>query len=137
MKNIKKLTISCLILFLTAIGCSDYIEFAEKENQAEREYLLRQYDGYEDDEKESGFLIYYDGEQKQNLETYKDNPLIDSGNLNESGFLENEQGYSPVKEKEPSEIVRPNLKKSTKEDEISEKRRKTYWDRIREQEQNK
>ena len=37
MKNTKTLIILCLILFLTLIGCSDYMEFAEREYQAERD----------------------------------------------------------------------------------------------------
>ena len=57
MKNTKTLIILCLILFLTAIGCSDYMEFAEREYQAEREYRATEdtlEENYEDNFKNIG-----------------------------------------------------------------------------------
>jgi major membrane immunogen (membrane-anchored lipoprotein) len=112
MKNTKTLIILCLILFLTAIGCSDYMEFAERESQAEREYRATE-DAMEENYKEEGFLIY-NGEVFDKKRNY-----------------ENEQGYSPMEEKEYSEMIEQDLEKSTKESEIPEERRDSYWKRLR------
>ena len=97
----------CLILFLTAIGCSDYMEFAEREYQAEREYRAKEDAIVENYEAES-FLM----------------------------FPENEQGYSPMEEKEYSEMIEQNQEKPTKESEIPEETRDSYWKRIEKFKQN-
>ena len=107
MKNTKTLIILCLILFLTAIGCSDYMEFAEREYQAEREYRATEDAMDENYEKES-FLV----------------------------FPENEQVYSHMEEKESPEIIEQNKEKSTKESEIPEETRDSYWKRIEKFKQN-
>jgi hypothetical protein len=118
MKNTKSLIILSLILFLTAIGCSDYMEFAERESQAEREVQAeKEYrvteDAMEEKYKEEGFLIY-NGEVFDKKRNH-----------------ENEQGYSPMEKKEYSEIIEQDLEKSTKESEIPEERRDSYWKRLR------
>jgi hypothetical protein len=122
MKNTKALIILCLILFLTAIGCSDYMEFAEREYQAEREAM-----------KEEGFLFFPGEDEMQEVDPYKDNPIINEGVKSNQ---ENEQGYSPMKENEYPEITEQDLEKSTKESEIPEERRDSYWKRLQEFRQN-
>ena len=107
MKNTKILIILCLILLLTAIGCSDYMEFAEREYQAEREYRATE-DAMDKNYEEERFLV----------------------------FPENEQGYSPMEEKEYPEIIKQNQEKSTKESEIPEETRDSYWKRIEKLKQN-
>ena len=107
MKNTKTLIILYLILFLTAIGCSDYMEFAEREYQAEREYRATE-DAMDENYEEESFLV----------------------------FPENEQGYSPMEEKEYSETIERDLEKSTKESEIPEETRDSYWKRIEKFKQN-
>jgi hypothetical protein len=107
MKNTKTLIILCLILFLTAIGCSDYMEFAEREYQAEREYRATE-DAMDENYEEESFLV----------------------------FPENEQGYSPMEEKEYPEIIEQNQEKSTKESEIPEETRDSYWKRLEKFKQN-
>ena len=107
MKNTKALIILCLILFLTAIGCSDYMEFAERESQAEREYRATE-DAMDENYEEESFLV----------------------------SPENEQGYSPMEEKEYSETIERDLEKSTKESEIPEETRDSYWKRIEKLKQN-
>ena len=107
MKNTKTLIILCLILFLTAIGCSDYMEFAERESQAEREYRATE-DAMDENYEEESFLV----------------------------FPENEQGYSPMEEKEYSETIERDLEKSTKESGITEETRDSYWKRIEKFKQN-
>ena len=123
MKNTKTLIILCLILFLTTIGCSDYMEFAEKESQAEREFQAeKEYrvteDAMVENYKEEGFLIY-NGEVFDKKRNH-----------------ENEQGYSPLEEKEYPEIIEQNQEKSTKESEIHEERRDSYWKRVEKFKQN-
>ena len=108
MKNTKTLIILCLILFLTAIGCSDYMEFAERESQAEREYRATE-DAMDENYEEESFLV----------------------------FPENGQGYSPMEEKEDSETIERDLEKSTKESEIPEETRDSYWKRIEKFKQKK
>ena len=107
MKNTKTLIILCLILFLTAIGCSDYMEFAEREYQAEREYRATE-DAMDENYEEESLLV----------------------------FPENEQGYSPMEEKEDSETIERDLEKSTKESGIPEDTRDSYWKRIEKFKQN-
>jgi hypothetical protein len=107
MKNTKTLIILCLIIFLTAIGCSDYMEFAEREYQAEREYRATE-DAMDENYEEESFLV----------------------------FPENEQGYSPMEEKEYSETIERDLEKSTKENENPEKTRDSYWKRLEKFKQN-
>ena len=114
MKNTKALMILCLILF--TIGCSDYMEFAEKEYQAERDAM-----------KEEGFLFFPGEDEMQDVDPYKDNPIINEGIKSNQ---ENEQGYSPMEEKEYPEIIKQDLEKSTKESEIPEERRDSYWKRL-------
>ena len=107
MKNTKTLIILCLILFLTAIGCSDYMEFAEREYQAEREYRATE-EAMDENYEEERFLV----------------------------IPENEKGYSPMEEKEYPEIIEQNQEKSTKESEISEETRDSYWKRQKKFNQN-
>jgi len=97
-----------LILFLTAIGCSDYMEFAEREYQAEREYRATE-DAMDENYEEESFSV----------------------------FPENEKGYSPMEEKEYSEKIERDLEKSTKESEIPEETRDSYWKRIEKFKQKK
>jgi hypothetical protein len=123
MKNAKILIILCLILFLTTIGCSDYMEFAEREYQAERDLREESYE-------EEDFLIFPEMEGKQNMKPYKDDSLINRGVFDKKGNYENEQGYSPMEEKEHSEIIERDLEKSTKERETPEERRDSYWKRL-------
>jgi hypothetical protein len=123
MKNTKLLIIPSLILFLSAIGCSDYMEFAEREYQAEREVQAeKEYRVTEDamleNYKEEGFLIY-NGEVFDKKRNH-----------------ENEQGYSPIEENEYSEIIEQDLEKSTKESEIPEETRDSYWKRLEKFKQN-
>ena len=105
MKDTKALMILCLILF--TIGCSDYMEFAEREYQAEREFRATE-DAMDENYEEESFLV----------------------------FPENEQGYSPMEEKEYSETIERDLEKSTKESEIPEETRDSYWKRIEKFKQN-
>ena len=112
MKNTKALIILCLILFLTAIGCSDYMEFAEREYQAEREAM-----------KEEGFLLFPGEDEMQDVDPYKDNPII------------NEEVKSN-QENEYPEITEHDLEKSTKESEIPEEKRDSYWKHLQEFRQN-
>ena len=112
MKNTKTLIILCLILFLTAIGCSDYMEFAEREYQAEREAM-----------KEEGFLFFPGEGEMQDVDPYKDNPIIN-------------EGVKSNQENEYPEITEQDLEKSTKESEIPEEKRDSYWKRLQEFRQN-
>ena len=129
MKNTKTLIILCLILLLTAIGCSDYMEFAEREYQAERDAREEYYE-------EEGSLMFPEKTGIQDIDSYEDNQLINGGAFDKKSNQENEQGYSPMEEKEYSEIIEQNLEKSTKESEISEEKRDSYWKRLQEFEQN-
>ena len=124
MKNTKTLIILCLILFLTAIGCSDYMEFAEREYQAERAVMKEKYE-------EEGFLLFSEKDEEQGMEPYKDNQPVNEGAFDKKSSPENEQGYSSMKEKEYSEIIKQDLEKATKENEIPEERRDSYWKRLR------
>ena len=117
MKDTKSLIILCLILFLTAIGCSDYMEFAEKEYQAER------------DASEEGSLVFPEKDGIQDIDTYENNQLF----LEASRRVDEQVAKE---EKEYSEIIEQNMEKSTKESEIPEERRDSYWKRLQEFRQN-
>ena len=119
MKNTKTLIILCLILFLTAIGCSDYMEFADKEYQAERDAREEYYE-------EEGSLVFPEKDGIQDIDTDENSQLINGEVFDKNSNQENEY----------SEIIEQNLEKSTKESEISEERRDSYWKRRQKFKQN-
>lgn len=129
MKNTKSLIVLCLILFSTAMGCSDYMELAEKEYQAEREAMKENY-------KNEGFLMFSDKDETRDMDPYKDNPVINEEVFDKKTSDENEQEPSTLGEKEGFDITKQDQEEPAKESEKSQERRKSYWDRIREREQN-
>ena len=119
MKNTKTVIVFCAVVFLTAIGCSDYMEFAEREHQAEREIM-----------KEEGLLFVPWEKEIQEVEPYKDNPTIKEDILDKRSNHENEQDHSPMGEKEGSEIIKQqNPETFTKKSEIFEGERDSFWEK--------
>jgi len=125
-KNSKILVIVCLFSF---IGCSDYMEFAEREYQAERDVMIEKYE-------EEGFEVFSGKDEMEDADSYKDNPTIIEEASDQKSSDEKEQGYSPMEAKEDVEVTKQDLEESTRKSEKPEERRKSYWDRMREMEQN-
>ena len=130
MKNTKTLIILCLILFLTAIGCSDYTEFVEREYRAERDAREEYY------QEEESSLLFPEKSGIQDIDSYDDNQLINEGRFDKKSKHENEQSYPAMEEKEYSEIIERDLEKATKESEVFEETRDSYWKRLQEFNQN-
>jgi len=121
MKNTKILIILCVNLFLTAIGCSDYMESAEKEARVKREYRLKQFD-MEESDKEDGFFIHVEDDGRQDI----------NDNQRNRGDLDKKSKY----EDEQFDKVKQDLEKPIKESEKPKEERKSYWKRIWENQQN-
>jgi len=126
MNDTKTFIILCLILFFTAIGCSDYMELAEKEYQAEMEMMN---ESNEQEVEEGDFLIYEKNKGIEDIETYKETPQSNKSVYDKKDNLLNEQDYSSIKKKD--------LTESTKEREASEEKRDSYWKRKQKMEQAK
>ena len=115
MKNTKSLIILCLILFLTAIGCSDYYNWLaedleymeenqyEKEGGDENEIETIKFVGGEEEYIETDInvelekkdvdvnKIYYENEKKQDIDSYKDSELDKRDKDGNKTYWENEQ----------------------------------------------
>ena len=83
MKNTTTLIILCL--FLTAIGCSDFYDWAYVE---EDQYME---DNLAEKEDEGELEIYYENEGKQDIDTYKDSELEKRDVDGNKTYYENEQ----------------------------------------------
>jgi len=98
MKNIKALTLLCLILFLSAIGCTDFINWLGGEDLEDHEYTEET-----QDEKEGGdeILIFH---EKQNIDRDRDRELEKRDALDEIeryNEIKRKQDIDRYKDREP------------------------------------